>query len=326
MKKVFGVWSLGIFTFSFLANVNTTPQLATFGLGAIGLIVGAIVVFLVPTAMASAELGAAFPRTGGIRAADFRRSPGIRGDLDRVGQLRGGVARDHGHDHAAGCLRRRPVAAEQFRVPDPSGHRGHLVGRVPRAPRVATGQGHELVRGRLRRRGATRDRGRAGDQLAVHRTPDRDVNAAGSARPHSARRRCGVLVGSVADVHGHRDFSRPLGRYPPPDPHHPAGQRRRRRPVPAVVRPADSRAGRCTAQLEDQHRHRRAAGNWDDARQHQRRLVGARVRLDARAGAGRGAGADPRRAVARPDGRRTRHRAVTANVCKDRTGQECRRR
>jgi hypothetical protein len=34
-KKVFGVCSLGIFTFSFLANVNTSPQLATFGLGTI---------------------------------------------------------------------------------------------------------------------------------------------------------------------------------------------------------------------------------------------------------------------------------------------------
>src|SRR6201996_4943229 len=66
MKKVFGVWSLGIFTFSFLANVNTTPQLATFGLGAIVLIALAILLFLVPTAMASAEMGAAFPQTGGI--------------------------------------------------------------------------------------------------------------------------------------------------------------------------------------------------------------------------------------------------------------------
>ncbi len=66
MKKVFGIWSLGIFTFSFLANVNTTPQLATFGLGAIILIVAAIVLFLVPTAMASAEMGSTFPQTGGI--------------------------------------------------------------------------------------------------------------------------------------------------------------------------------------------------------------------------------------------------------------------
>jgi glutamate:GABA antiporter len=66
MKKVFGVWSLGIFTFSFLANVNTSPQLATFGLGAIALIAAAILLFLVPTAMASAEMGAAFPQTGGI--------------------------------------------------------------------------------------------------------------------------------------------------------------------------------------------------------------------------------------------------------------------
>src|ERR1700749_652190 len=66
MKKVFGVLSLGIFTFSFLANVNTSPQLATFGLGAILLIVGAIVLFLVPTAMASAEMGSTFPQTGGI--------------------------------------------------------------------------------------------------------------------------------------------------------------------------------------------------------------------------------------------------------------------
>ena len=64
--KVFGVWSLGIFTFSFLANVNTTPELATFGLGAIVLTLLAIGLFLVPTAMASAELGSSFPRTGGI--------------------------------------------------------------------------------------------------------------------------------------------------------------------------------------------------------------------------------------------------------------------
>ncbi len=64
--KVFGVWSLGIFTFSFLANVNTTPELATFGLGAIILTLLAIGLFLVPTAMSSAELGSSFPRTGGI--------------------------------------------------------------------------------------------------------------------------------------------------------------------------------------------------------------------------------------------------------------------
>ena len=32
--QVFGVWGLAIFTFSFLVNVNTTPQLATFGLSA----------------------------------------------------------------------------------------------------------------------------------------------------------------------------------------------------------------------------------------------------------------------------------------------------
>jgi hypothetical protein len=42
-KWVFGIWSLGIFAFSFLANVNTTLQLAPFGLGAIALILGAIV-------------------------------------------------------------------------------------------------------------------------------------------------------------------------------------------------------------------------------------------------------------------------------------------
>ncbi|GAA4172311.1 hypothetical protein [Gryllotalpicola koreensis] len=70
-KKVFGVWSLGIFTFSFLANVNTAPQLATFGLGSILLILGAIVLFLVPTAMASAELGA---RRSPVRAASTNGS------------------------------------------------------------------------------------------------------------------------------------------------------------------------------------------------------------------------------------------------------------
>lgn len=64
--QVFGVWGLAIFTFSFLANVNATPQLATFGLGSILLFIMAIVLFLTPTAMASAEMGAGWPRTGGI--------------------------------------------------------------------------------------------------------------------------------------------------------------------------------------------------------------------------------------------------------------------
>lgn len=36
--KVFGVWSFGIVTFSFLANVNTTPELAQFGLRSIAII------------------------------------------------------------------------------------------------------------------------------------------------------------------------------------------------------------------------------------------------------------------------------------------------
>lgn len=64
--KVFGTFGLAIFTFSFLANVNTTPQLATFGLGSIVLMAAAIMFFLGPTAMASAEMGSTWPRTGGI--------------------------------------------------------------------------------------------------------------------------------------------------------------------------------------------------------------------------------------------------------------------
>ncbi len=65
-KKIFGVVGLAVFTFSFLANVNTTPQLSTFGLGSIVLFVAAIVLFLGPTAMASGEMGSTWPRTGGI--------------------------------------------------------------------------------------------------------------------------------------------------------------------------------------------------------------------------------------------------------------------
>ncbi len=64
--KVFGVWGLAALTFAFLANANATPQLATFGLGAILIVLMAIFFFLTPTAMASAEMGAAWPRTGGI--------------------------------------------------------------------------------------------------------------------------------------------------------------------------------------------------------------------------------------------------------------------
>ena len=64
--KVFGVVGLAVFTFSFLANANESPQLATFGLGSVALFVAAIFLFLGPTAMSSAEMGAAYPRTGGI--------------------------------------------------------------------------------------------------------------------------------------------------------------------------------------------------------------------------------------------------------------------
>lgn len=64
--KVFGVMGLAVFIFSFLANANETPQMSTFGLGSILLFVAAIMFFLAPTAMASAEMGATYPRTGGI--------------------------------------------------------------------------------------------------------------------------------------------------------------------------------------------------------------------------------------------------------------------
>lgn len=65
-KKIFGVGTLAIFTFSFLVNVNTTPQLATFGLGALLVFALAIFCFLAPQAMASTEMGTAWPRTGGV--------------------------------------------------------------------------------------------------------------------------------------------------------------------------------------------------------------------------------------------------------------------
>lgn len=64
--KVFGVWGLAALTFAFLANANATPQLATFGLGAILVVLMAIFFFLTPTAMASAEMGTTWPRTGGV--------------------------------------------------------------------------------------------------------------------------------------------------------------------------------------------------------------------------------------------------------------------
>lgn len=65
-KKIFGVGSLAIFTFSFLVNVNATPQLATFGLGSLLIFGLAILCFLTPQAMASTEMGTTWPRTGGI--------------------------------------------------------------------------------------------------------------------------------------------------------------------------------------------------------------------------------------------------------------------
>ena len=63
---IFGVWGLAIFSFAFLANVNATPQLATFGLGALFIFAMAIFLFLTPTALASTEMGTTWPKTGGI--------------------------------------------------------------------------------------------------------------------------------------------------------------------------------------------------------------------------------------------------------------------
>jgi glutamate:GABA antiporter len=63
---VFGTLSLGVFTFSFIANVNGVPALAEYGLASVAFYALAVVGLLAPTALVSSELGAAWPRTGGI--------------------------------------------------------------------------------------------------------------------------------------------------------------------------------------------------------------------------------------------------------------------
>jgi amino acid transporter len=55
----------GTFTFSVLANVNTTRQLAVFGFDATPS-PGCSGPFLTLTALTSAEMGSTFPETGGI--------------------------------------------------------------------------------------------------------------------------------------------------------------------------------------------------------------------------------------------------------------------
>lgn len=64
--RVFGTLSLGIFTFSFIANVNGVPAMAEYGLASIGFYVLAVIGLLVPTALVASELGSTWPRTGGI--------------------------------------------------------------------------------------------------------------------------------------------------------------------------------------------------------------------------------------------------------------------
>jgi glutamate:GABA antiporter len=64
--RVFGTLSLGIFTFSFIANVNGVPALAEYGLASVAFYALAVIGLLAPTALVASELGAAWPRTGGI--------------------------------------------------------------------------------------------------------------------------------------------------------------------------------------------------------------------------------------------------------------------
>ena len=64
--RVFGTWRLALFSFIFIASINSTPALASYGLSSIFFYGIAIVFLLVPTALTSSELGASIPATGGI--------------------------------------------------------------------------------------------------------------------------------------------------------------------------------------------------------------------------------------------------------------------
>jgi amino acid transporter len=65
-RRIFGTLSLGVFTFSFIANVNGVPALAEYGLASVAFYALAVIGLLAPTALVASELGAAWPRTGGI--------------------------------------------------------------------------------------------------------------------------------------------------------------------------------------------------------------------------------------------------------------------
>lgn len=65
-RKVFGTWRLALFSFIFIASINSVPALASYGLSSITFYAIAIVFLLLPTALVSSELGASLPATGGI--------------------------------------------------------------------------------------------------------------------------------------------------------------------------------------------------------------------------------------------------------------------
>lgn len=65
-RRVFGTWRLALFSFIFIASINSVPALASYGMSAIFFYGIAVLFLLVPTAMASSELGASLPATGGI--------------------------------------------------------------------------------------------------------------------------------------------------------------------------------------------------------------------------------------------------------------------
>lgn len=67
-KRVLGVFGLTMITTSVIASVNSAPEMAHYGTSLITIYVAVAIVFLIPTALISAELATGWPEDGGVYA------------------------------------------------------------------------------------------------------------------------------------------------------------------------------------------------------------------------------------------------------------------
>ncbi len=65
-KKVLGIFTLAMINVALICNLRGLPIMSVYGLSIIFFLFVAVIAFLIPTALVSAELATTWPKKGGI--------------------------------------------------------------------------------------------------------------------------------------------------------------------------------------------------------------------------------------------------------------------